>query len=447
MKFYDRQKETEMLLRIQEQSIQDCSRMTIVTGRRRIGKTWLIKHTFEGQKLVYMFIARKSEAELVTTLSDSIRRETNLYIPDGISSFPQLLRHLLELGRHEPLTIAIDEFHEFFNINPTVFSDMQNIWDSYKEQTHVNLIISGSVYRLMKKIFMDNDEPLFNRADNIIRLQPFGIQTMKEILADYNSTYTNDDLLALYTITGGVPKYMAWLFDNGYYTKDTMYAAVFSDMSHFVEEGSTLLVSEFGKNYGIYFSILQEIALGFNTQSQLENRLGGISLGGYIKNLEDTYSLIRRERPIFSKPEGRNVRFVLNDNFLTFWFRYFEKNRAMVEIQNFEGLLSLALSDYETYTGLTLERYFRLKLAETKQWREIGSWWKAKAIEYKGSYIDAEVDVIAISLQHKEALVAEVKRKKEQYQHDKFMAKVEYLKKAELHRYKVITQLLTLEDM
>ena len=226
-----------------------------------------------------------------------------------------------------------------------------------------------------------------------------------------------------------------------------MYGYVFSENSHFLEEGRTLLVSEFGKNYGTYFSILQEIASGYTTQALIEQQLGGISVGGHLKTLDETYSVIKKERPILAKPESKTVQYLLNDNFLRFWFRYVEKNRSMIEIQNYAGLLRLAEKDYETYSGTVLERYFRQQLAETSNWRAISAWWRSKAIVYKGQTIDAEVDIIALPVEGKKALVAEVKRKKEDYKHELFMQKVEYLQQTDLHKYQVETRLLTLEDM
>ena len=105
------------------------------------------------------------------------------------------------------------------------------------------------------------------------------------------------------------------------------------------------------------------------------------------------------------------------------------------------------MKDYETYSGLMLERYFRQQLAESHNWREINGWWRSKAIVYKGQTIDAEVDIIALPVEGKKALVAEVKRKKEDYKHELFMQKVEYLQQTDLHKYQVETRLLTLADM
>ena len=118
-----------------------------------------------------------------------------------------------------------------------------------------------------------------------------------------------------------------------------------------------------------------------------------------------------------------------------------------MELQNFEGLRQLAQANYTSYSGMLLEDYFRQQMAQTGQWREIGSWWQVKAIEYHGKQIDAEVDIVALSLTGRKALVVEVKRQRSEYDHELFMTKVQYLKQKDLHAYAVSTQLLTVEDM
>ena len=85
---------------------------------------------------------------------------------------------------------------------------MQNLWDQYRRKSRMNLIVSGSIHSLMQKIFQNSKEPLFGRADNIIKLSAFSLTTLKEIIYDHRPDYSNDDLLALYAFTGGVPKYV-----------------------------------------------------------------------------------------------------------------------------------------------------------------------------------------------------------------------------------------------
>lgn len=326
---------------------------------------------------------------------------------------------------------------------------MQNLWDEYRQETKINLVISGSVYSLMQKIFTDHGEPLFGRADNILCLRPFNTKVLKQIMEDFAPGYSNDDLLALYTLTGGIPKYVELFCDNQALSVDRIYNFVFSENSLFIDEGRNLLITEFGKNYGIYFSILLEIANGHYTQGEIESALGGISIGGHLSKLENVYNLITRERPIFAKPgTKKNVRYIIGDNFLNFWFKYIERNRSYIELQNFEDLRQLAKADYQTYSGRVLEKYFKQKLAEEGGFKEIGSWWETKSSANKERLNSFEIDIVALKSSGKKALIAEVKRMPENnYVHSTFMEKVEHLKHKEMAKYDIETQVLGLEDM
>ena len=153
----------------------------------------------------------------------------------------------------------------------------------------------------MNKIFQNNKEPLFGRADNLIELSPFSLPVLREIIHDYHPTYTNDDLLALYTFTGGVPKYVELFCDNRLLDIDGMINFMVRDNSPFTDEGKNLLIEEFGKNYATYFSILSAISNGKNTQAEIETVLGNKSIGGYLKRLVEDYNIIVRQRPILSK--------------------------------------------------------------------------------------------------------------------------------------------------
>lgn len=154
---------------------------------------------------------------------------------------------MMEIAGQRAFNLVIDEFQEFYNINNSIYSDIQNIWDRYRKETKMNLIVCGSIYSLMNKIFQNNKEPLFGRADIIIKLSPFSLPVLKEIMYDYYPTYTNDDLLALYTFTGGIPKYVELFCDNRILNINGMIDFMVRDNSPFTDEGKNLLIEEFGK--------------------------------------------------------------------------------------------------------------------------------------------------------------------------------------------------------
>ena len=435
MKFYNRIQELEILGRTWEQSKQSAC-FTVMVGRRRIGKTSLLLESVKGTKYLYLFVSRTSEPLLCEQFQKDAAQALGIQIFGTITRFRDLFEQLLIFGTKEHYTLIIDEFQEFANVNSSIFSEIQNLWDQYKGRAKINFIASGSIYSMMMKIFENRKEPLFGRLTSKITLQPFAVRVIKEILNDYNPKYTSEDLLCLYMLTGGVPKYIALLMEAGATKKNKMLDMVTSPDSPFIGEGKDLLVSEFGKEYGTYFSILQLIASGKNTQSEIDSVIGK-NTGAYLANLEREYSLITKNRPMFSKPESRKNRWSLNDNYLRFWFRFIFPNQSLIEMGKYDMLRGVIDRGYEQYSGLILEKYFRAKIAEEKRITDIGSYWDNKG--------ENEIDVIAINDLDKTAIAAEVKRNSNKIDMDILQSKVHSVK--ELAKYEIELQGLSLENM
>ena len=180
MKFYNREAEIAKLREIRSLSYSDHSRLTVVTGRRRIGKTSLIVTAMEDEPFVYLFVGRKNEASLCAGYCREIAEKLGVFVPPMIS-FQDVFTFLMRQGETKHFTLVIDEFQEFFNINQSVYSDVQDCWDRYRLKTHVNFIVSCSVYSLMAKIFQNYHEPLFGRADVMMRLSPFALPVLKQM--------------------------------------------------------------------------------------------------------------------------------------------------------------------------------------------------------------------------------------------------------------------------
>lgn len=450
MKFFDRKEQLEQLSEMKARSYENHSMLTVVTGRRRIGKTTLIDRSMDGEAYLYFFVGKKNEAVLCNEFASEIRAKLDLFVPSGITSFGDIYTLLMEAGVNRKFTLVIDEFQNFDEVNPSVFSDIQKIWDKYRLNTHVNMIVSGSVYSLMTKLFKNKKEPLYGRDDKTIKLNPFSPSVLKEIMDEYAPGYTNDDLLALYTYTGAVPKYIELLVDAGALTKEKMIKFICTSDSPFIEEGRKLLIQEFGKKYGTYFSILQAISEGYNTQAQIADYLGSKSIGGQLSKLEETYNLIEKKRPMWAGKKSQTVRFEISDIFLRFWFRYIEKNQMMIEIGQYPLLEKVITEDYSTYSGDTLERYFRARLIEDMKYRAIGNWWDVKGyVDAKGNHQQCEIDIVAISADDKEAFIFEVKRNAEKYDTRLMEEKVSFFSQKEkrIRKYKRSIACLSLEDM
>ncbi len=434
MKFYDRENEVDTLRKI-ESSSAEVAQMTVITGRRRIGKTALIKQSFSRIPFVYFFVVRKSETLLCQEMVDIVRATIGEDLGE-FTSFARLFRALMNLSKRLNYTLVLDEFQNLHYADESLFSEIQNIWDSTKGESHINLVLCGSVYSMMTKIFDNVREPLYGRATHRINLRPFRTATLKEILADHNPAYQPDDLLTLYLLTGGVAKYVELLIDAGAYTKDAMIDSVLSYGSYFITEGYEMLRDEFGKEYANYFSILQAIAEGNTDRGKIKN-ITNIEPGGYLDKLEKTYGLIARQRP-YLQPEGaRNVRYYVLDNFLTFWFRFIHKYRSAVEIDNMDYVRAKVQADYNTFSGFILERYFRQQYAEAGIYNIISNYW----------YRDAdEIDLIAVDETDRQLVIAECKRQAKRIDLDLLRDKARAIV-AKHRNWQVDYRALSLDDM
>ncbi|MFV0267905.1 MAG: ATP-binding protein [Draconibacterium sp.] len=438
MKFYNREKELAFLKSIKEHSGTE-AQMTVVVGRRRIGKTSLLKKAVENEDTaLYLFVTRKNEVLICEEFKEEIERKLQVKLFGSFTQFKDLFQYLMDLSATRNFSLIIDEFQEFNNVNPSVYSEMQNIWDSYKERSKINLIVCGSVYSRMKSIFENSKEPLFARATERIYLKPFRVDTLKEILADNYPEYTPEDLLAFYVLTGGVAKYVELLISKKAFTLSKMLDEVFRENSLFIDEGRNVLIEEFGKDYATYFSILSLIASSKTSRSEIESILE-VSIGGYLERMENDFNLIRKIRPMFARPGGRNIKYEIVDNFLNFWFRFIYKYQSAVEIGNFGYLRSLVERDYPTYSGKILERYFTEKLVNLQQYSAIGTWWE------KGN--QNELDIVAVDDFTKVVLFVEVKRKKENISILVLQEKAKKLLQSQLKDYTAEYMEFSMEDM
>lgn len=439
MKFYNREKEIEYLREARKKA-EKTARFTVVTGRRRIGKTTLIRQAYQDEPFVYFFVARKAEPDLCEVFLEEISEKLGIPTLGSSRKFSDIFLYLMKLSVDRSFTLVIDEFQDFFRVNKAVYSEIQDIWDKYEKTSHLNLVVCGSIYSLMQKIFKDRKEPLYGRNTGEVRVKPFPPSVLKQIMADVKPDYTNEDLLAMFTFTGGVAKYVNLLVDAEALDKDAMISHIVSPNSTFLGEGRNNLIEEFGKDYGTYFSILSCIARGKNTRSEIEDVIGR-EVGGYLTNLEKEYELIGKRQPMFENSSTKNVRYEIDDIFYSFWFRFIFKYSYIIEIENYAKLQEIIDRDYNTFSGLMLERYFHRKAIESEKFTRIGRWWNRRG--------ECEIDLIALDELSDLALFYEIKRQKSEISIGVLKQKAETFLNAthKLKGYKNEYQGLCMENM
>ena len=378
MEFFGRTEELHELHQIRDRS-RESARFTVITGRRRIGKTELVTRAFNDgvTPCLYFLVTRKPEKTQCTTFQEEAEKVLGIHIAGHCERFKEVLDAVFSEAVRRPLTLIIDEFQEFDRVEPGIFGDVQSIWDSYHTRAKINLVVCGSINRLINKIFFNDAEPLYGRNTGKLELKPFKVSLLKTILAHYSPSYTNEDLLALWTISGGIARYVDLLMTNRAYTREKMLKTVFGQTTAFIDEGKVILIEEFGKDYGVYFAILSAIASGKTTSAEIRNELG-VEVGGYLTKLEESYSLITKKQPLFEKTNNKGCHYQIDDCFFRFWFRFIFKYQYLIELGRYEELRALVDRDFHVFAGYALERYFTWKTIEDTRCTRLGGWWDRK---------------------------------------------------------------------
>ena len=380
MKFFGRKDEIAELRKSRELSHR-FAQFTVITGRRRVGKTELIKEALRDgtDDFVYLLITRQTEKTMCSDLQKSVVEAIGhrLVIHGECSRLSELVAEIFKAAEEKPLTLVIDELQEMDRINPSFFGALQGLWDEHHNTAKINLVVSGSVNRLMNKIFFTYGEPLYGRNTGHLTVKPFSVSLLKEIFANFCPKYSNEDLLALWAFTGGVARYVELLMTSGAYKRDDMIDAVFGHLTAFVEEGKIVLIEEFGNEYATYFSILSSIASGHTKFSEIGNDLG-LEIGTYMANLNERYELISRTLPLFAKNGGKNSAYHIEDCFFRFWFRFVFKYQSLISLGRWQQLREIVRREFPAFTGYALERYFHWKIANESACTAMGSWWDRK---------------------------------------------------------------------
>jgi len=434
-KFYNRESQLATLREISGNIEHSKGILSVVVGRRRVGKTRLLNEAFDSNthQHLYLFIGRKSEKALVSEFTAILEFKLNsrFFQP---TSLKDIFEYLFDYATKVPLTIVIDEFQDIERVEPGLFSDLQNLWDSYKKSAMLHLVCCGSLYNLMTRLFKDEKQPLLNRDDYFFKINPLTPGYIKAIMQD-NGKYNPEDLLLWWCLSGGIPKYLEWLNNAA----NEPLSSLISETSPLIKEGMHRLVEDFGSEHRAYFDILGAIASGYNTRPRIENYLA-IGVGVHLEKLEKDFDIINKIRPITAKESSRDIRYEIADEFLSFWFRFIYSNRSAVEIENFDFIRRIIDRDFDTYSGKQLENLFKAILAESKQFNQIGSYWDSKG--------ENEIDIVAIDDLNKKILIAEVKRQSRNYSETKLIMKSKsLLQQLNRHSYDVSYRGFTLDNL
>ena len=389
-KFVDREDE----LKILENAYKRGERLIIVYGRRRIGKTALLRKFLEGNRGIYFLCSQRGYEKDVERFSRTIGEAFGL--PLRFEGFEDAFEFLKSQGK---LAVVIDEFPYLIESYKPVVSVFQEIVDEILQDSEITLVLCGSSVGMMEREVLSYKSPLYGRADTIIKVRPFGFFDMVKWFGD-----DFERLVRLYGVTWGVPRYME-MFETG---SDEEIIRNFFEPTSFLFNEARLLLGEELRNPTTYAQIIEAIALGKNRLSEIAQyaMMEAKDLPAYLRILSNL-EIVRREVPITKKTAKRGI-YTIEDEYFRFYYRFVSPHYEDIEGLNPEPAIEDFRKNFNTYLGTTFEKVakeFLIRLNRAGmlplRFTRIGKWW----------HKNEEIDLVAFDERGKKALFVEVKWK------------------------------------
>ena len=405
MKFIGRKEELGKL----EAEYQRDGSFVVVYGRRRVGKTTLIKEFIKNKTAFYYLATEELETQSMKRLAGVIGRATNnsLLNKAVFNDWLDLFQLVADYKPNEKKVLVIDEFPYLVKTNPAFPSILQNAWDELLKDNNVMLILSGSLIGMMLKHTLSYDSPLYGRRTAQMRLSslPFNDVYMA-------SGLTFERAVEQYAITGGVPKYLEF-FEDGRELVDQIKDVVLNKSGFLYEEPFFLLRSE-SLSAVNYFSIIKTIADGNHKLGKIASALNQdtSSITPYLSTLTEL-GFIEKRIPVTEKnlEKTRKGLYFISDNFIRFWFHYVYPYKGELELDNVQIVLDEINKDFKekfvafAYEDICKEIFQNLCKKGSVDFvpSRIGSYWLNDINN------DTEIDVMAIDNQNKRVFVGECK--------------------------------------
>lgn len=405
MKFLGREKE---ILVLEKEYARDGG-FVVIYGRRRIGKTTLIKQFIKSKTAFYFLATKEVESQSMKRFAGVIARTTGNSVLQkaAFSDWLDLFQAVADYKPNEKKVLVIDEFPYLVKVNDSFPSILQNAWDEILKDSNVMLILCGSLISMMKKHALSYESPLYGRRTAQMRIAPLPFTTVYE-----NQKLSFEEAAEQYSITGGVPKYMEF-FSDGQPLYEQIKENVLSKNGFLYEEPNFLLTDEVQVPTN-YFSIIKVIADGNHKLGTIAGILGleTSALTPYLKTLSEL-GFIEKQVPVTERnaEKTRKGLYFISDNFLRFWFRYVYPYKGELELDNMQISLDELDKDFKekfvafAYEDICKEIFARLCSDKAIDFTpsKIGSYW----LNDKSG--NTQIDVMAVDTVNKRLFAGECK--------------------------------------
>lgn len=396
MTFYDRADELAALESAYESSGHG---FYVVYGRRRVGKSELLKAFCADRPHVYFLAAQEAEHRQREKFVEQIAAYFDDRIP-RIEGWDDAFEYLAEKLREERLIVVVDEFPYLVAENDSLPSYVQSFVDEQLTDTESMFVLCGSSVSTMESEVLGHESPLYGRRTGQVDLQPFSFTQAREVIG-----YGFEDTIQSYAVTGGTPMYLT-LFDYARPLAENIRTQILSPSALLYNEPEFLLRTEL-RSPARYMSILEAVATGHTTPNEISGATGIDSgpLSKYLQTLR-RLRLIGREIPVTaSAKQSKRSRYNVADEFLRFWFRFVEPNRSSIEEVPdvvYDGTIEPNLADHTApvFEDICREAVWEaIRRGEIGPYSEVGRWW----------YREDEIDIVGIAPSDEQVLLAECK--------------------------------------
>jgi AAA+ ATPase superfamily predicted ATPase len=394
-KFVNRQSELSQLEKLYHTS---GSQMVIVYGRRRLGKTTLLREFCQGKSHCYYMADRAGEKLQKSSLS--LAMSTALDEPLlQTAEYPQWYDLFAAFDRFRPrnkkFILILDEYQYLSQIQPAFSSFVQKWWDEHWRDGNLMLILCGSITSMMFRETLAHSSPLFGRASAQILISPLPYRHLKEFLP----TLPEEELVKFYSLAGGIPRYLELV--QGYRDfSSALKELVLQQTGPLYHEARYLLQEELSSP-NTCWSILQALGSGSGRISELGSRLGlpANQLTHYIELLRDLF-LVHREVPVLEKNPGRSKKgfYQVTDPFLRLWFGCIYPYESFLEFGQSETIIKRLAPLIEKHISFCYEQLCReyVKTAATTfGCLKVGRQWSGKyELDVAGVNADLQLSVV-----------------------------------------------------
>lgn len=402
MEFLDRREEIAELERVLNPTTS--AKFAVVFGRRRLGKSTLIKRVLSSQDVYYM-AGDLVDAVQLEMLQDLLAQK---YPEMGMAKFSGWEELLLMLNRltTEQFTLCLDEFPYMVKHSPELPSILQRIIDT--KELRYNLVICGSSQRMMQELILSQSEPLYGRADAILDVRPIPLPYLQQGLhLDAISTIEE------YSIWGGVPRY--WELREEYSClKDAIRGMLLGPTTVLYDEPKKLFLDDMKVTVQSE-SLMAVIAGGANRLSEIASRMGreATSLSAPLDKLIQM-SYVRREIPYGESPKkSKRGIYRIGDPMLDFYYTFIMPNMSSLARGRKNMVVEQIESEFGGYVSQHWEVLCREAVSGNKlygyRWGEASRWWGSVPDDVKGKFREMEFDVVVESIDGKALLVGECK--------------------------------------